>query len=479
MTERDLAHLTIAKAAAQIQRREIAPAELTQLYLRRIERLNPRINSIQTLMAEQALAAAKEAQKEIEAGNYRGPLHGIPVSIKDNIAVRGVKTTAGSKILADWVPDSDATVVARLKAAGAVILGKTNLHEWASGSTTINPYYGTTRNPWDLSRISGGSSGGSAAGVAADFFLASIGTDNAGSIRNPAAMCGVVGLKPTYGRVSVFGGVPGTGGYSTNHFGPFAKTVEDCALVLQAIAGRDPHDPLSSGEKVPDYTATLGQDLRGIRFGVIENYFDDLITGETKNIFFQALGTLESLGMERVSISIPHSSLIPAVQTAISRVENVTAHDRYLRTRPRDYSPELLYRFIYSLTIPGETYVSAQKARRLISEDFAVAFKKVNVLVTPLSVPAPTFEESRQGFAVVDGSKINFQDDRGNYWILGTIPFNVTGLPALCLCCGFSSSGLPVAMQIVGSWFNEARVLQVAHGYERATRWNARRPNLE
>ena len=222
----------------------MSPVELTRLYLARIGKLNPMLNAYQTLTSEAALADAATAEKEINAGKYRGALHGIPVSIKDNLATRGIKTTAGSQILADWVPDFDATVVARLKAAGAILLGKTNMHEWAAGGTTINPYFGATYNPWDLARIPGGSSGGSAAAVAADLCLASIGTDNAGSVRNPAAMCGVVGLKPTYGRVSVFGGVPGTGGYSTNHFGVFSKTVEDSALVLQAIAGKDDKDPL-------------------------------------------------------------------------------------------------------------------------------------------------------------------------------------------------------------------------------------------
>ncbi len=478
MNESDLLNLTITAAASRIRSRELSPVELTRSYLARIQKFNPVLNAYQTLTAEAALADAEAAEKEIVAGKYRGRLHGIPVSIKDNLATRGIKTTAGSKMLADWIPEFDATVVARLKNAGAVVLGKTNMHEWAAGGTTINPYFGTTFNPWDLSRIPGGSSGGSAAAVAADLCLASIGTDNAGSVRNPAAMCGVVGLKPTYGRVSVFGGVAGTGGYSTNHFGVFSKTAQDSALVLQVIAGKDDKDPLSSAASVADYSTALKTGVRGKKFGLIMDYFDDLVTGESEKLFSQAIQSLEFLGMRPEKISIPHASLIPAVQLATSRVENAAAHDHYLRTQPRNYSPDILYRHIHALTIPATTYVAAQKVRRILCDEFATSFKSVSVIVTPVSIPAPTVEECRQGFAIIDGKKVNFQDSRGSYWGLSTIPFNVTGLPAICVCCGFSSSGLPLAIQIAGSPFEESAVLQTAHAYEQDAQWYKRRPSL-
>jgi aspartyl-tRNA(Asn)/glutamyl-tRNA(Gln) amidotransferase subunit A len=479
MTENDLPQLTIAHAAEWIRERRLSPVELTRLYLARIDKLNPILNAYQTLTAEAALADAATAEKEINAGKYRGALHGVPVSIKDNLATRGIKTTAGSQILADWVPDFDATVVARLKAAGAISLGKTNMHEWAAGGTTINPYFGATYNPWDLARIPGGSSGGSAAAVAADLCLASIGTDNAGSVRNPAAMCGVVGLKPTYGRVSVFGGVPGTGGYSTNHFGVFSKTVEDSALVLQAIAGKDDKDPLSSAAPVANYSTNLRTAVTGKKFGLVANYFDDFLTGESERLFKQAIESLEALGMKAERVTIPHASLIPAVQMATSRVENASAHEEYLRSRPRDYSPDILYRHIHALTIPATTYIAAQKVRRVLCQEFAAAFESVNVIVTPVSIPAPTLEECRQGFAIVDGKKMTFQDIRGSYWGLSTIPFNVTGLPAICVCCGFTAAGLPLAIQIAGSPFDEAGVLQVAHAYEQRHRWGDRKPRLQ
>lgn len=475
-TENDLVRQTIGDLAPLIREGRISPVELTEFYLSRIEKLNPVLNAYQTVTATQALASARTAEREISAGKYRGPLHGIPVSIKDNIMTRGIVTTAGSNILADWVPEYDATVVARLRECGAILLGKTNMHEWASGGTTINPYYGTTRNPWNTERIAGGSSGGSAAAVAADLCLASIGTDNAGSVRNPAAMCGIVGLKPTYGRISVFGGVPGTGGYSTNHFGILTKTVIDCSIVLQELAGRDPLDALSSDQTVPDYTSQVKGEVDGKTFGLIDAYYDDLLWGEAENSFSTALQALESLGMRQATISIPHQSLIPAVQQAISRVENVSAHEGFLRSRPRDYSPELLYRHIHALTIPAVTYVAAQKARRLLSEEFTAALKKVDVIVTPVSLPAPTIEDCKKGYTFVEGKKLNFQGPRGNYWMLGTLPFNVVGLPAICVCCGFSSAGLPVAMQIVGAPFDEATVFQVAHAYERRTGWYQRKP---
>jgi aspartyl-tRNA(Asn)/glutamyl-tRNA(Gln) amidotransferase subunit A len=238
---------------------------------------------------EAAVAAARKAEREIVKGKYRGPLHGIPFSIKDNIAVKGVTTTAGSKILSDWVPDFDATVVERLKEAGAVILGKTNMHEWAKGSNSINPFYGTSRNPWDTTRTPGGSSGGSAVAVAAGLCLASLGTDSAGSVRNPASLCGTVGLKPTLGRVSSFGGVAGTGGYTVNHFGVITKTVKDCALVLARVAGHDPNDPLSSEEPVPNYIKPIGLPVKGMKIGIIKGYFDQFLIGEVRHAFEEAL----------------------------------------------------------------------------------------------------------------------------------------------------------------------------------------------
>ncbi len=474
-----LEELTIAETSRRIRKKEISPVELTRLYLERIEALNPSLNAYLTLMKDRALATAKTAEREIRRGKYRGRLHGIPFSIKDNLAIKGVRTTAGSKILSEWVPDFDATVVTRLTESGAVILGKTQMHEWARGSHGINPFFGTTHNPWDLKRVPGGSSGGSAVSVAASLCLASIGTDSAGSVRNPSSLCGVVGLKPTYGRVSTYGGVPGTGGHSTNHFGVLTKTVEDCALVLESIAGYDPKDSLSAEAPVPRYSRAVGKGIRGMKVGLLRGYFDETVEDEVRSALDEAVKTFQSLKMKVTEVSIPHLDLVPAVQMASSRSESTTDHDVYLRTRPRDYSSALLYGNIAGLLIPAKVFIQAQRVRRLICQEFEQALEKVDVIIAPtVPVPAPTIEECTKGYLERDGRRIPLLDKRGNYLMLSTIPFNVTGLPSMNVPCGFSALGLPIGMQIVGGLFREETVIQVAHSYERKAGWYKRRPPL-
>ena len=479
MEERDLEQLTISQLAGQIESREVSPVDLTNLVFERIARLNPVLNAFVTLTKDQALADAGTAAKEIESGHYRGPLHGIPLSIKDNIAIKGVRTTAGSKTLSDWMPGHDATVVSKLRAAGAVILGKTHMHEWAKSSHTNNVFYGPSRNPWDVGRATGGSSGGSAAAVAASLCLASIGTDSAGSVRNPAALCGIAGLKPTHGRVSLSGGVPGTGPGSINHFGVLAKTVEDSALVLNCIAGADPEDPYSADVPVPDYTQSLTSGVGGLRVGLVRGYFDALMFDEVRQVFTEAVRFLRSLGLETEEVAVPHMELLPAAQACIARVEDMPDHDRFLRTRPRDYSPGMLKNLIGSLLIPGSAVNAAHRVRRLVYEGFERAFEGVQVMVVPtISFPAPTIEELDRGSARIDGREVRLSDHRGNLFTLCTIPFNQTGLPALSVCCGFSPSGLPIGMQIVGKPFDEETVLRVGHAYERAAGWYKRTPDL-
>ena len=471
--------MTISEISSQLRRKKLSPLDLTKVFLERTKKLNGVLNAYVTLTEERALADARVAEKEIRRGRYRGPLHGIPFSIKDNIATKGVRTTAGSKILSEWIPDHDATVVTKLKQAGAVILGKTNMHEWASGGTTINPYYGTTRNPWGLARMSGGSSGGSAVSVAASLCLASIGTDNAGSVRNPASFCGVVGLKATYGRVSRFGDVPGTGGFSSDHFGIFTKTVKDCALVLRNIAGYDPNDPLSSVVPVPNYAQGLGKSVKGLKFGVLGGFFDENVSAEVRKAVEDAAKLLQSLGMRKVEVRIPHIDLVPAVQTATSRVENVTQVTKHLKARPNDFSRPLLHRLICSLTIPGSTYIAAQRVRRVICDEFRKAFEKLDLMLAPTTpVPAYSIEESQQGSLMLNGREVALQTIHGSLGTSCTIPFNVTGLPAISLCCGFSSLGLPMGLQIISDAFQESKVFQAAHAYEQAARWFEKRPNV-
>jgi len=479
MTDHDLTGLTLADTAARIQRGDLSPVGLTELMIARIDRLNPELVAYVTVSSDEALADARAAEAEIRDGKYRGPLHGIPLSIKDNIATRGIRTTAGSRVLEDCVPDYDATVVAQLRDAGAVILGKTNMHEWANGGTTINPFYGTTRNPWDTERIAGGSSGGSAAGVAASLGLGSLGTDNGGSVRNPASLCGIVGFKPTYGRISRFGHVPGDGGFSTNHLGVFSKTVRDCALVLQAIAGRDPKDPNSADEPVPDYEDGLDGGIEGLRVGIVKGYFDRYMTKAVRDVFVEAQSQLESLGAKLVEVEVPHLDTTRFVWPCITRPENVVENLPYLTARPRDYSPRLLRQNIGAMLIPADAYVTAQRIRRLLCREFDEVFKGVDIIAAPTAaVPAPTIEESEKAVMEVDGQEIRLESPGVNFRSLFTTPFNLTGLPALSVNCGFSAGGLPIGLQLVGPRFEEGRVLRAAHAYEQAAGWYRRTPPL-
>jgi aspartyl-tRNA(Asn)/glutamyl-tRNA(Gln) amidotransferase subunit A len=475
----ELENLTIAELAPQIRERKVSVGEITRLFLERIERINPVINAYVTVTAEQAMTDAAAADAEIAQGHYRGPLHGIPFSIKDNIATKGVRTTAGSKILADWIPDFDATVVTKLRDAGAVILGKTNLHEWALGGTTINPFYGTTRNPWDLNRIAGGSSGGSGAAVAASLCLGSIGTDSAQSVRNPGSMCGIVGFKPTYGRISQFGTVPGTGAYSCNHTGILTKSVEDAALVLRRVAGRDARDPLSADEAVADYPAGLARGLKGMRVGILRGYFEKDMATEVRETFHDATVVLQSLGLETEEVTIPHMDLIPAVKVCTSRVENASAHERNLRTRTRDYSKPTLYTYLSALLIPASAYLMAQRVRRIICDEFRELLRRVQFFVLP-TVPftVPSIEECNAGWLNIDGKQIRRQDERGGADSLCAIPFNVTGLPSMSIPCGFAKSGTPIGMQIASGPFQEELIFSLAYAYEQATDWHKRKPRL-
>ncbi|MGH7887852.1 MAG: amidase [Candidatus Binatia bacterium] len=479
MKAQDIDSLTIARLAPDINNRTTSVVEITRLFLERIDRLNPVINAYVTVTADQAMADAARADSEIGAGRYRGPLHGVPFSIKDNFATQGVRTTAGSKILDDWIPDFDATVVAKLKEAGAIILGKTNLHEWALGGTTINPFYGTTRNPWDLTRIAGGSSGGSGAAMAAGLCLGSIGSDSAQSVRNPASMCGVVGLKATYGRISQYGTVPGTGAYSCNHTGLMARTVEDAALVLEILAGNDPKDPLSAKEPAAHYSASIGKSVKGLRVGILRGYFEEVISAEVRETFYQALEVLKRLGIETEEVTTPHMELMPAVKVCTSRVENASAHDRNLRTRARDYSAATRNAYLAALLVPASAYLMAQRVRRIICDEFHELLKKVQILALPtVGFPVPTIKECEEGWLDIDGRRIRRQDERGGADSLTCIPFNVTGFPSMNVPCGFSKAATPIGMQIASGPFQEETIFSVAHAYEQATEWHKKRPQL-
>ena len=464
----DLTCQPISALAEALRTKAVSPVELTRATLARIERYNGRLNAYLTVTADQALRQATEAEREIATGGHRGPLHGIPFALKDLFATKGIRTTAGSKILATWLPPADATVVARLRQAGAIIVGKTHMHEFAYGVTNESPHYGPARNPWDPGRIPGGSSGGSAAALAAGLCAGTLGTDTGGSIRIPAGLCGLVGLKPTYGRVSRHGVVPLC--WSLDHVGPLARTAADAAIILQAIAGHDPKDPASANEPVPEFSAGIGQGVRGLALGVPREFFFDRLDTEVRAAMEGALKALEGLGARLVPVSLPHSRHVPAVSFGIQAPEAFAYHEKTLRTRAHEYGPDVRTRLESGRYFPAALYLKAQRARRLLMEDYRKAFGTVEVIVTPTTpIAAPPVGVST---VTAEGRTI---DVRGALTRFARA-FNATGLPAATVPCGFTADGLPIGLQVAGRPFDEAMVLRVAHAYEQVAGWTQRRP---
>ena len=462
MSARNLDWLSVAEAGRLIRRRELSPVELTQACLQRIERLDGRINAFITVTGEQAIAAARQVEAEIAGGSHRGPLHGIPVGLKDIFGVANVRMTGGSKILAENVATEDSVATARLKAAGAVFLGKLNLHEFAFGATGINPHYGPARNPWDAERITGGSSSGSGAAVAGGECPAALGTDTGGSIRIPASLCGIVGLKPTYGRVSKRGVLPLS--WSLDHVGAMTRTVADAAIVLQAIAGYDEGDGSSTGEPVPDYNAAPNGGLRGLRVGVPREFFFENVDPEVEKSVQSAIGVLGELGAIVTEVEVPLIAEIPGALTAMMLPEALAYHQKWMAERPDDYGDDVRYRLELGSGYLAVHYVQAQRLRGIAVEAWRQdVFSKVDLIATP-TTPV-TARPISEGDLQVTFSLIRF-----------TNLFNFLGLPAISLPCGFSTEGLPIGLQLAGRWWDEGTMLRAAHAYEQATEWHKRRP---
>ena len=457
----DLHWLSVAEAAQLIAARKLSPVELTEASLRRIEQLEGRLNAFITVDGDAAMTAASEAADEIAKGGAHGPLHGIPIALKDIFGVAGVRMTAGSKILSENVASEDAEATARLKAAGAVVLGKLNLHEFAFGATGVNPHYGAARNPWDLERITGGSSSGSGASVAAGECAAALGTDTGGSIRIPASLCGIVGLKPTYGRVSKRGVLPLS--WSLDHVGPMTRTVEDAAIVLQAIAGRDADDASTVGEPVPDYMQMLRQGVQGLRIGIAKEFFFENLHPEVESAVRSAIGLLGEMGADLTEADVPLISEIPGGVTAIMLPEALAYHQKWMSERPDDYGDDVRYRLELGATFLAVHYVQAQRFREMaVAAWREEVFPKVDLIVTPTTpITARPIEE---GDLQVTFNLIRF-----------TNPLNFLGVPAISIPCGFTGEGLPVGLQLVGRWWDEASVLRAAYAYEQATDWHERR----
>ncbi len=460
MSSQELAYAEINELAPLLERGDVSPVEVTKACLERIAALDAQINAFITVLPDSVLEEANQAEREIRNGVYRGPLHGIPIAHKDLYYTAGVRTTAASKILADFVPDDDATAVAKLKQAGTVLLGKLNMHEFAAGGTNAFSQAGPVHNPWALEHIPGGSSGGSAAALAAGMCHATTGSDTAGSIRIPSHCCGTTGLKPTYGRVSCFGVVPLS--WSLDHAGPMARSAYDCALLLQTMAGFDARDSASADRPVDDYISGIDRGVSGVRVGVARSHFNVGLQTEVEQAWREALHTLHGLGAALVEVHIPPWDEWPEIGNMIVRSEMLAYHREWFAARPDDYDPWLHQRFA---SVDGRTSVDFagwQRARDQIRAEFRRVFEQVDVLVVPVM---PTTAEPINSEPSTVSTRF-------------TYPFNLAGLPSLALPCGFDAQGLPVGMQIGAPAWQEALALRVGHDYQQATKWHQQRPPL-
>jgi aspartyl-tRNA(Asn)/glutamyl-tRNA(Gln) amidotransferase subunit A len=483
-----LTALTLHELVERYRAGATSPSAATEAYLERIARVDPSVRAYITVTRERARAAAAAAVERWRSGRPRSPIDGAPVALKDLLCTKGIRTTCGSKILEHFVPPYDATVVERLEAAGAIPLGKTNMDEFAMGSSTEHSAFFATRNPWDLSRVPGGSSGGSAAAVGADLAVAALGSDTGGSIRQPAAFTGTVGLKPTYGRVSRFGLVAFAS--SLDQIGPFAKDAVDAGLLLGAIAGRDPLDSTSADIPVPDYTARLREPIPGLRIGVPAEYFVEGLDPEIERAVRAAIEVLKGLGAVAEPVALPTTDFALAAYYLIAPAEassNLARYDgvkygrrvggardivdMYSRTRAEGFGLEVKRRIMlgtYALSAGyyDAYYGKAQRVRTLVRRDFEAAFARVDVIVAP-TTPSTAFKHGEKE----DPLAMYLND-------VFTIPVNLAGLPGLSMPCGFTLAGLPIGLQLIGKPFDEAVLLQVAHAYEQVTEWRARRPPL-
>jgi aspartyl-tRNA(Asn)/glutamyl-tRNA(Gln) amidotransferase subunit A len=456
---------TIAEAARQIAAKKLSPVELTQACLERVHAFDNRLHAFVLLTEERALAEAKAAEAAIMAGGAKGPLHGIPIGLKDIVDTKGLPTTCQSKILQDNIPDTDAACAASLAAAGTVLMGKTTTHEFADGGPSFDLPKPPARNPWNTDHFTAGSSSGTGAGVAAGMFLGGIGTDTGGSIRGPAALCGIAGIKPTYGLVSRAGVAPAA--FSLDHIGPMAWTAEDCALMLQALAGHDPKDPASANRPVPNYTAALGSGIKGLKIGIIHHFHevDYRVSPGVRAGIDAAIATLRDLGAEIREVQLSPLQDWGACGSLISITERAAAYDEWARTRLGDFSKRVQQRLQLGALVSAVDYLQAVRRRRELRDELKAAMAGLDIVLTASqTAEAPKIDEVPH-WDVFQAPSF-------------TIPFNVAGYPAMTVCAGFGAGGLPVAIQLVGKPFAEATVLRVADAFEKATPFRDARPAL-
>ncbi|MBV8936071.1 MAG: amidase [Alphaproteobacteria bacterium] len=458
--------LTIAEAATLIEKRELSPVELTESRLSRVERLDGKLHSFIRVLGEPALAAARTAEAEIMAGRRRGPLHGIPIGLKDIYETKAVPTTGHSKVLIDHVPREDATSVRRLTEAGAIVVGKLTTHEFALGGPSFDLPWPPARNPWDTSRFTGGSSSGTGAAVAAGLVLGGTGSDTGGSIRGPAAFCGLAGLKPSYGLISRAGILPLA--FSLDHAGPMTWTAEDCAIMLQAMAGHDPADPGSADRPAPDYRAALSGGIKGLRIGLIRHFYenDNPADEATRQGIAAAVKIFEELGCSVRELRLSPLADWAACGVIIMLSEAFAIHQPTLRERFGDYGEMFRDRMALATLISGGDYVQAVRRRRELATEFATAMADLDLALTAAAPGEAPAIDAVGKFATFERPML-------------TMPFNVTGTPAMSVCSGYSAAGLPLAFQLAGKPFDEVTVLRAAHAYEKATSWRSVRPRLD
>lgn len=457
------ATLTLATARAALDAGEISSLDLTNYFLERIAQYDSKLDAFITVTAELAREQAQYADWAGAAGEPPNAVYGIPLALKDLFDLRGVRTTAGSRILRDNIAQADAFVVAKLNTQGAVFLGKNNMHEFAFGVTNENPHYGNAHNPWNLDHITGGSSGGGAAAVAARLCLGALGSDTGGSIRIPAALCGISGLKPTYGRVSLRGVIPLS--WSNDHAGPLAQTAEDCALLLNAIAGYDAADPVSVNMPTTNYSVDLKNSLRGVRFAALRGYFEENVDPEITSAVRQAERVLVELGAICLEKELPSVEQMFDANRLTLRVEAATYHREWLKTRADEYGADVLARLSSFQQIPAQEYALARRRQAELKRELEHFFTDIDLLLTPTT---PVSAPHMGGDAVTMAQHLT----------AFTAPFDVTGAPAISIPCGFTSQGLPIGLQIIGRAWNEASVLQAAHQFQQATDWHSKVPAL-
>ena len=471
MASQELYFRSAAELGPLIRDKKVSPVEVTQACLRRAEEVEPRLNSFITLLSDQALQAARKAEREILRGQYRGALHGIPLGLKDVYETRGIRTTFGCKVYDDYIPEEDSTTWVRLREAGAILLGKLNLHTLQYGPTGQNDYYGDMHNPWEPSRYTGGSSGGSASAAATGECIAAMGTDSGGSIRIPAGLCGIVGLKTTFGRLSRHGLLQLS--ESMDHHGPMTRTVRDCALVLNVIAGHDPKDPGSSKAPVPDYAKKLNGDIKGLRIGVPKEFFQVPIASEVRLALERVWETFAELGGIITEVSWPLFLYAQSISGAVLTSDVAENLRQLVLASGSDIDPRVRHRIESGFFIPATRYLQAQRARTVLNRQSHTLLKEVDILAGPtVAVTAPPIGDVE---IRVGGTPMHVVNALTQY----TRAYNLNGLPAISIPCGFSKGGLPIGLQLAGRPFDEETVLRVAYAYEQATSWKERQPTRQ